>query len=450
MPFPKKVFKAYDIRGLLEEITPELAEAVAAALIRLTGSKKVVVGRDMRETSPALADATIQALTERGVNVVDIGLCSTPLFYYACTFLEGVKGGLMITASHNPAEYNGIKLMNAEGMPMSGEEIYEEIHQPPSPPIAGGNRSVGSVEKREVLEAYLDKVVASIDLPDVSGVKLAIDYGNGMGALTVQPLLKRLGVTPTELYPEFDARFPNHQADPVQPKNLVDLQQLMKTEQFDLGVATDGDADRIGFLDADGNYVRGDLVTALFAREVLKKHPGSAIAVAPNQSWAVFDTIEQAGGKAISTRIGHTNVSLGMKASGAKLGGEISSHFFFEEFGYLESPDLALITLLKMLTESEASFADLMEEFRAYQNSGEVNLEIEDKAAALAALEEKYTPVATKVDKLDGIRCEFEKDWWFIVRPSNTEPLLRVTVEAKTKELMDEKVDELVSFIHSL
>jgi len=446
MAYPKKVFKAYDIRGLLEEVTEELAEDVGSALAHMTGSKTIVVGRDMRSTSPALAEAAIRGITARGVNVIDIGLCSTPIFYYAVTFLEGVQGGLMVTASHNPAEYNGIKLMDAEGMPMSGDDIYAAIQSMPE----AGEGELGTVEKRDVLDAYLDRVIELADLPDVSRFSLAVDYGNGMGALAMQPLLKRLGITATELYAEPDATFPNHQADPVQEKNLVDVKKLINEVKPDFGVAIDGDADRIGFLDEFAETIRGDLMLALFTEDLLKEKSGAGIAVAPNQTWAIFDAVEKYGGTLVETKIGHTNVSLGMKAVEAEIGGEISSHFFFKDFGYLESPEFALCLTLKKLVNAGEALSEIVAPLRKYSNSGEVNLEIDDKAGALEALKEKYTEQASKVNLLDGVRCDFGRDWWFIVRPSNTEPLLRVTVEAKNQELMQEKVEELVSFIESL
>lgn len=444
MEIPKHIFRAYDIRGLLDEVTVDIARVVGMALVSKTGAKTVIVGRDMRATSPELEVAAIEGITSMGANVIQIGLCSTSMFNFAVSSQEHIDAGLMVTASHNPPEFNGIKMALGSGLPISGLEILEEIQKC----IVSGDVQKGTVTEQDVLSAYIDKCLVVENLPDLSGTKLVIDYGNGMGAMSVRELCKRLKIDVVELYPEPDARFPNHEANPAKEETLADVKAAVLREHADFGVALDGDADRVGFIDNEGNSLRGDLTLAVLSKEVLTRKPGSKIVVAPNQSWTTFESIEQNGGKALECRIGRKFVVEAVQKQGAVLGGEVSSHFFFEEFHGLEAVDHAIVRMLSIWKQSGQTFADLVRPYRAYTNSGEVNIEVHEKQRVLDKLEQYCVEVrATKVNKLDGIRAEFDHDWWFIVRPSNTEPLLRLIVEAKTPELMKEKQDELVALI---
>lgn len=442
--FSKRIFKAYDIRGLLDEVTPEIAGQVGRAAVAKLGGKTVLVGRDMRATSPQLAEAAIEGALAMGARVVDIGLTTTSMFNWAVTS-QGVDIGIMVTASHNPAEYNGMKLANSTGQPISGEELYgfvlEDFTDAPER---------GQVETRDLLDAYLDAVLeAAGELPDFSGTKLVVDYGNGMGSYTVKPLLARLGVDVIELYPELDARFPNHEANPAKEETLVDAKNALEVNHADFAVATDGDGDRIGFIDNEGVTLRGDQTLALLAELVLSKHAGAKIVVAPNHGWASTDFMKNLGAELINERIGRTFVIRKMHETGAVLGGEISSHFFYNKFHNLESIDFTMLLVLSIWKTSGKTFAELARPLRQYVNSGEINEEIEDKAAALARIKETYAPNASVVDEIDGIRCEFGRDWWFIVRPSNTEPLLRLTVEAANEDLLQEKTNELLALMKS-
>ncbi len=450
MEFSKHIFRAYDIRGLLAEVTPEIARSVGQALVSKTGAKTVIVGRDMRETSPELEQAAIEGVISMGANVIDIGLCSTSMFNFAVSSQPNVDAGLMVTASHNPPEFNGIKMAHANGLPISGTEILESMSKTPSSfeEGAGGGRSHGSVVEQNILPAYIDKCIAVANPPDLLGTKIVVDYGNGMGAMAVRELCKRLNVELIELYPEQDAHFPNHEANPAKEETLADVKAAVIRERADFGVALDGDADRVAFIDNEGNSLRGDLTLALLATDVLSKNSGAKIVVAPNQSWTTVETIVSNSGVPHECRIGRKFAVEAVQSEGAVLGGEVSSHFFFKEFSGLEAVDHAIVRVLSVWKRSNQTFADLVRDLRTYSNSGEVNIEVYDKQSVLDRLEQ-YAMNASKVNKLDGIRCEFDHDWWFIVRPSNTEPLLRLIVEATSRELMEQKRDELVAFIES-
>lgn len=438
MLIPEKIFLANDIRGLLEEVTPELAERVGAALVKKTGAKTVVVGRDMRATSPELAAAAIKGITEAGANVVDIGMCTTCMFNFAVSSQSNVEAGLMVTASHNPPQYNGIKMALSSGLPVPGKEMFALVQDPVVPV-----KEVGSVTKGEILTPYLNRCIELADAGDVAGTKIVVDYGNGMGSVSVRPLLERLGVQVIELYAEPDARFPNHEANPLKVETLKDVKAAVLREHADFGVALDGDADRVGFIDSEGNHFSGDVMLALLAQDVLRKNPGAKIVTSPNQSWITNETITANGGTAVACKVGRTAVIAKMVEVDAELGGEVSSHFFFKPFANLEAVDHTIARVLGMWKRSGQTFADLIRPLRKYANSGEVNFEVHDKAAMMAKIESTYAPQASVVDKLDGIRCEFNHDWWFIVRPSNTEPLLRLIVEATSRELMEQKRDEI-------
>lgn len=438
MAFPSHVFRTNDIRGLLEEITPELARAAGAALVRMTGATLVVVGRDMRATSPELAAAAIDGITAMGADVRDIGMCTTSMYNFAVTSADDVGAGLMVTASHNPPEYNGIKMARANGLPISGTALFAPSEEEWTPAAVKG-----SVTTVDILAAYLDACLLPLDLPDVRGTKVVIDYGNGMGALALRPLCERLGLDVVEMYAEPDARFPNHEANPVKVETLDALKAAIVREGAAFGVALDGDADRIGFVDNEAVHLRGDQMLALFAKDVLTRTSGAKVVVAPTMSWAVIDAIRAAGGALEECAIGRTIVVKTMHDTGAPLGGEISSHFMFGEFHNLESVDHAFARVLGIWKRSGASFADFVRPLRTFVNSGEVNLEVHDKTAAIDRVKEVYVPQASVVNTRDGIRCEFGRDWWFLVRPSNTEPILRLIVEAKDEATMTAKRDEL-------
>lgn len=444
LTFAPHIFRTYDIRGLLAEVTPKLAYAAAMALVVKTGAKTVVIGRDMRATSPELQASAIAGAIDAGADVLDIGMTTTSMYCFAVRHLKA-GAGLMVTASHNPPEYNGIKFADARGLPISGVDIREFVECPAQ--IAGAK---GGVRKVDVLDEYLN---AAMDLPNVEalrGTRIIADFGNGMGAMTICPLAKRLGIELVEMYAEPDARFPNHEANPAKEETLADIKREILKGHYDLGVALDGDADRIAFIDNEAQSLRGDLALTIFAAEALAKHPGGIVVTSPNQSWATYEEIERLGGKTVDSAIGRTLVIHKMIEVGAVISGEVSSHFFFPEFGYLESVDHAFVRMLLVWKASGKSFADFVRPLRRYANSGEINFSVPDKNAAMQALKSSFIDRASSINELDGIRCDFGRDWWFIVRPSNNEPLIRLIVEAADEDRLLRGVDEVKGIIESI
>ncbi|MFA5947061.1 MAG: phosphomannomutase/phosphoglucomutase [Patescibacteria group bacterium] len=442
MQLPEHIFKANDIRGLLEEVSPEVAYLAGRAIVRKTGAKTVVVGRDMRSTSEALQAEAIRGIRSMGADALNIGLTTTSVFNFAISSLKNVDAGLMVTASHNPAEYNGIKFGDGSGLPISGPAILDEIKKDD-----GALLDLGKVTDHNVVEEYVEACIKNANLPDVKGMKIAVDYGNGMGTVAFRPLAKRLGLELTELYAEPDARFPNHEANPNKRETLAEIEKLLASGDFAFGAALDGDADRIGFLDNKGVPLRGDETLALLAADELERNPGATIIYQPNHTWATLDAINEHGGKGVQRQIGRTRVVEGMRTEGAKLGGEVSSHFFFAEFAGLEAVDFAFCRMLSLIAKAKKPLSKISAPLRKYSNSWEVNFEVHDKVAATKRVEDAYVSQASSVNRLDGIRCEFGRDWWFILRASNTEPLLRLIVEATSKELMEAKRDELAKII---
>ncbi len=447
MNIPEHIFRAYDIRGLHAEVTSEIARSVGLALVSKTEAKTVIIGRDMRATSFDLQQSAMNGIIATGSNVIDIGLCSTSMFNFAVSSQPHIDAGLMITASHNPPEYNGMKMALASGQPVSGIEILAEVGRLGVIGEEQGVKNEGQITTFDILPSYVEQCLRVQDLPDCSGARVVVDYGNGMGAMSLRAVAKRLNVELIELYPEPDARFPNHEANPAKEETLADAKAMILRERADFGMAIDGDADRIGFIDNEGVSLRGDLMLSVLAKEVLLQNPGAKIVCSPNQSWVVTETIAESGGIAVECRVGRKFVVEAMQKQQALLGGEVSSHFFFSEFHGLEAVDHAFVRMLALWKKSNQSFADVVRPFRRYANSGEVNIEVQDKDSVLARIQDFYAPRASLINRLDGIRCEFNRDWWFIIRPSNTEPLLRLIVEATTQEQMEARTKELVEFI---
>ncbi|KKW32179.1 MAG: Phosphomannomutase [Candidatus Uhrbacteria bacterium GW2011_GWA2_53_10] len=441
---PESIFRSYDIRGTTDQLSPELARRVGAATVKFTGAKRVVVGRDMRETSPAFARAVIAGITSQGAEAVDIGKCTTPMFNFAVFAYEAHEAGVMVTASHNPAEYNGFKMSRGDGFPISGEEIKPLV-------LANSFQHATRAGKRKTLNVmpeYLERVFALANMPSLKGMRVVVDAGNGMGGIILPKLFKRLDCEMTPLYFEPDGTFPHHEANPIKPETLEDLQGEVAHQRADIGIALDGDADRIGFVDEKGQFVNGDHMLALLAGDRLRAHKGGAVVWSPNASWAVRDAIVRGGGRSVFEKVGRIHIARRVQKEKAAIGGEVSAHYFYPEFGGMESTEFTLLLVLKLLAESGKSFSELLKSVRTYATLGEVNFEVKEKDAVLAALEKHYASKAVAGDKLDGLRLEF-KDWWFNVRKSNTEPLIRLNLEAKTSARMKEKHAELAKFIES-
>lgn len=455
------VFKAYDIRGLSPEVlTAEFAERLGRAIVRHFKCAHVMVGRDMRQTSPELEAALVAGITSQGADVTRIGMCSTPMFN-VCMGLAGGRYdfGAMITASHNPSEYNGIKMVDRDVYPIgegSGMEALRDAYLSDDPFEDASKR--GTVhEDPDALRAYLDKIVLQVDISEFQPMKVAIDAGNGMGGHVLPELIKRLPhMEVLPLFWEPDGSFPNHEANPLKTETLRTLSETVIKNHCCFGVAFDGDGDRVGFVDENGEPVPGDLMTALLARELLKDHPGSLILHDLRCSWSVDEEIRSEGGRTEMTRVGHAFIKRQLREHGALFGGELSMHYYFQSLWGVESSDLCMLYLMKLLAETDEPLSALWKPLKRYANSGEVNSEVQDKQAALERVRALYQPQATDISELDGIRMEFsvggdgsknDRSWWFSLRASNTEPLIRLIVEAVKPEVMEAKRDELLSLI---
>lgn len=454
------VFKAYDIRGRApEELNEAFARKLGAILAEIERPKRVLVGRDMRETSPELEKALIRGLTEAGVSVTTIGLCSTPMFNILIGLSNGsVDLGVMVTASHNPGIYNGFKLTRGDCSPIgigSGMEKIRDafLSQTGNVSSAGTKekKETGSVEVWEgALEKYVDHVMALAAIPkDIPKVKVVIDAGNGMAGAVLPTLLKRCPwLEVVEMYFTPDGRFPNHEANPLKAETVEELRKRVVQEGAVLGIAFDGDADRVGFIDEKGIRIPGDIQTAIFAEILLRRYPNSRILYDVRGSWSIPKTVERAGGYAEMCKVGHANIKRAMREKGAVFAGELSMHYYFKELWNVESGDYGLLLFLKELTEQHKIASQIRTEHTAFYHSEEINFSVKDKEAVLRALKERYASEATRIIEIDGIRMEFggpedPDSWWFSVRASNTEPLVRLNVEAVTEPRMTQKISEL-------
>jgi phosphomannomutase len=445
----KGIFKAYDIRGLYpQEINDEDAYRIARAFVSALGCKRVVIGHDMRESAETFEAATIRGLVDQGADVVPIGLTSTPMYYFAVNHLNA-DAGIMCTASHNPAEYNGYKMTGKGAVPsiaiISNEDLWEMASE--------GNftepEKKGSVLAEEnVLDAYTEAVLNNTGIRSFGDLKLVIDCANGMGGYILPKIMGKVGSDPIRLYWRLDGSFPNHEANPLKTETLLALRDRVVDEKADIGIAFDGDGDRVAFVDEKGQIISGDFVTALIAREMLKKKPGTEILYDLRSSWIVPEEIEKAGGKATECRVGHGLIKKQMREEGGYFAGELSSHYYFSDFYTTDNGDLAMLNMLKLMLDEKKPLSEIVAPLRKYYHSGEINSEVKDIPAVLAKLKGKYGPAAKRVTEIDGYKAEFA-DWWFNVRPSNTEPLIRLNLEAGTKEMMDDKVNELLGEIRS-
>jgi phosphomannomutase len=440
-----KIFKAYDIRGLYPaEINKAVAYAIGRALVTHTGAKKIIVGFDMRESSPELEASLISGVTDQGADVVKIGISTTPMLYFASWQIEA-DVAVIITASHNPAEWNGMKFCLKGAVPIGEGSGMEEVRDLA---IAG---NFPENDKKGVVTEQLDfhqKYLSYMEQFFITGrakKKLVIDYANGMGILDKAVFEKfPAEIEAIYMYDTLDGNFPNHEANPLKTETLTALQEKVVAEKADLGIAYDGDADRVGFATEEGEIVSMDYLIALLAKEVLKKNPGGLVLMDLRSSNAVREVIEEAGGQVNRCRVGHSLIKKQMREQGAIFAGELSGHYFFAENSKAEMTTFAVITLLNLMNETGKKMSELIAELKRYFHSGEINSDVADKDAVMQKLKETYAD--GKLDELDGIRIDFS-DWWFNVRASNTEPKLRLNLEAKTKELMEEKRDEVLGII---
>jgi phosphomannomutase len=441
----RRIFKAYDVRGIVpDELDEESARRIGAAFADWAGVKKIAVGRDCRLSSPALAAAVREGIVSQGTEVVDLGLASTDLLYFASGSLDA--GGVMLTASHNPPEYNGLKFCLPGAKPVGQDsglaEIRERAERAELPPAA----SSGRVEQRDLLDAYVEHVLTFIDASAIRPLTVVADTANGMGGLVVPAVFARLPVTLIHLFPELDGTFPNHPADPIDPENQRDLKREVLARHADIGLAFDGDADRVFVVDERAEGVNGSEITALVARAMLERQPGASIVYNLISSWAVPEVIREHGGTPIRTRVGHSFIKQVMAESGAVFGGEHSGHYYFAGNYGADSGLIAAVIVLEQLSRAGRPLSEILAPFRRYAPSGEINSRVYDQASKIEELASAYRD--GRQDRTDGLTVEFD-DWWFNVRPSNTEPLVRLNVEARTEELLKDKTEELLGLIRN-
>jgi len=438
------IFKAYDIRGIVpDQLDADLAYAIGRGSAHFLAAEAIAVGRDARTHSPELSDALIRGINDEGAAVVDLGLISTPMLYYAVEEL-GAGGGVMVTASHNPGEYNGFKICREHAIPIGEASGLKEIEALSSeraglePAARRGGRSAV-----DVVDGYVDHVLT------VGGrcpeLRVAIDCGNGMASVALEKLLERLPLTVERLYFEPDGSFPNHEADPLKVENLQDLRDAVLRSGADFGVGFDGDGDRAVFVDDEGEPISSDLMTGILARDQLRRHPGGTVLYDLRSSRAVADEVEKAGGVALMCRVGHSFVKAQMRETGAVFAGELSGHLYFRFSPELMADDgtAAFVAVLDLLAAEKQPLSRIVAPLRRYHASGEINRRVSDTGALLAEIQAEHVG-APEVSNLDGLLVRYE-DWWFNLRPSNTEPVLRLNLEAGSEERMIEERDRLLA-----
>jgi phosphomannomutase len=443
------IFKAYDIRGLYPgEINEEVARQIGRGFVAYLEATQIGVSRDMRLSSPSIAAAFIEGARDQGADVVDYGMMATDMLYFA-SFTDKLQGGAQVTASHNPGQYNGIKMVRQEAQPLSGDAGLGDIrdmiatHRLPSPAATRGR-----ISTRDILVPYIDKVMSFIDPSLVKPFNVVADAGSGMGGLVAPKLFERLPCRVTRLCFDIDGTFPNHEANPLIEENRKDITAEVIRQKADVGIAWDGDADRCFFLDGTGEFISGDFVTALLSEAFLLKHPGATIIYDLRASHAVKDTVERLGGRALMNRVGHAFIKQRMRAEDGIFAGEVTGHYYFRDFYYADNGFIPALLMLELMSKKGKSLRELLQPYRErYFISGEINTKVPSMTEVpkkLAAIESRYTDA--QITRMDGLSVDYP-DWHFNVRGSNTEPLLRLNLEAKTPEMMERKRDEVLEII---
>jgi phosphomannomutase len=448
------IVKAYDVRGTVpDQLDEPIARAIGAAFVDVTGAQRIVTAHDMRETGPGLARAFADGALHRGASVVEAGLSSTDMLYFASGHLQ--LPGAMFTASHNPAQYNGIKMCRAGAVAIGQDSGLAEIRDRAAAYLSDGFPPAGvsgTVEQVDLLTPYAEYLRTLVDLSCIRPLKVVVDAGNGMGGYTVpavlgDDVLPPLPLTIVPLYFDLDGTFPNHEANPLEPKNLVDLQRAVVDEGADLGLAFDGDADRCFVVDQAGAAVPPSAVTALVAARELQRVPGAVVIHNLITSHAVPEIIREQGGEPVRTRVGHSFIKAEMARTNAIFGGEHSAHYYFRDFWFADTGMLAAMHVLAAVGEQPGTLSDLMAKYSRYVASGEINSTVDDQASRVAAVREAFAGRANSVDELDGLTVELPDGSWFNVRASNTEPLLRLNVEGPSEEAMATVRDEALAVI---
>ncbi len=449
MTINTSIFKAYDVRGLYpSEVNEDAARLIGRGFVSYLGANRIAVSRDMRLSSPSVAAAFIEGAREQGCDVVDYGMLATDMMYFAVA-RDGHDGGAQITASHNPKQYNGIKLVRREAFPLSGEagigDIRDMIQNGTLPPPTV---SAGALTQQGVFEDYVTHVMSFIDPSVIKPFNIVLDGGSGMAGLVAPALFERLPGRVTTLCFDVDGTFPNHEANPLIEENRRDITERVIRDKADIGIAWDGDADRCFFIDGTGEFIAGDFVTALLAEAFLIKHPGAKVVYDVRASYAVKDVVAQYGGTALMNRVGHAFFKRRMREEEAIFGGEVTGHYYFRDNFYADNGFIPALLILELMSRKGQTLAELLEPLRAkYFISGEVNTKVSDMSVVqekLDGLAAKYTGGATYT--MDGFSAEFP-EWHFNVRGSNTEPMLRLNLEATSQQMMEEKRDEVLEFI---
>jgi phosphomannomutase len=443
-----KVFKAYDIRGIYpDELDEAGAYAIGRAYVEEFEPRRIVVGRDMRLSSPSMADAVMRGAAEAGADVVDIGMVGTEMVYFAVGELE-LDGGVMVTASHNPKEYTGMKIVRRGALPVGGDSGLLDIR---TRAVAGARQEtgrVGTISQEDIWPRWVEAVLSFIDVGAVKPLRVVIDAANGMAGVMLPPILAKLPVLAVRYFFEPDGTFPNHEPNPLLPENREFIVGKVKEDEAELGVAFDGDADRCFFVDDTGEFVPGDFVTALLAESIAEKDPGAKILYDVRASWAVPETIERAGGVPLVNRVGHAFFKHRMREEGAVFGGEVSGHYYFRDFSQADSGVIPFLLMLELISKRGQQLSKILQPYKArFFITGELNTPVDDVALKLQELKERFGPEG-KVTHLDGLSVDAE-DWHMNVRPSNTEPLLRLNLEALSPDLMERKRDEVLEVIRN-
>ncbi|MEZ5317055.1 MAG: phosphomannomutase/phosphoglucomutase [Vicinamibacterales bacterium] len=449
MSIDPSIFKAYDVRGIYpDELHEDAARLIGRAFVAYLGASRIAVSRDMRVSSPGLAAAFIEGARAQGADVVDYGMCGTDMLYFAVV-RDGLDGGAQITASHNPKQYNGMKMVRKEAFPLSGDAGIGDIREM----VTGGRipdptRPQGRLETRDLLDDYVGKVMSFIAPSAIKPFNVVLDAGSGMAGLVAPKLFDRLPCRTTRLCFTIDGTFPTHEANPLIEENRRDIVERVVAEKADIGIAWDGDADRCFFIDGTGEFIAGDFITALLAEAALMKTPEQKVVYDVRASYAVKDTVAKYGGEALMNRVGHAFIKRRMREEDAVFGGEVTGHYYFRDFYYADNGFIPALLILELMSKRGQSLHELLAPFRAkYFISGEINTRVSDMATVDARLQDlaaTYTGGHTYT--LDGFSAEFD-DWHFNVRASNTEPMLRLNLEAVTPALMAAKRDEVLAVI---
>jgi phosphomannomutase len=440
------VFKAYDVRGIYpDELDEAGAHAIGRAYVEEFEPRRIAVGRDMRLSSPAMADAVTRGAAEAGADILDLGLVGTEMLYFAVGELA-LDGGIAVTASHNPKEYTGMKIVRRGALPVGGDSGLLDVRTRAMSVDRPAPGSPGTIERYDIWPAFVERVLSFVDVTAIRPLRVVIDAANGMAGTMLPPVLERLPIDAIRCYFEPDGSFPNHEPNPLLPENREFIVRKTLDEGADLGVAFDGDADRCFFVDDAGEFVPGDFVTALLAESILAKEPGAKIIYDVRASWAVPETIERADGIPLVNRVGHAFIKLRMREEGAAFAGEVSGHYYFRDFSQADTGVVPFLLMLELISQKGAKLSEILRPYRErYFITGELNTPVSDVALKLQEVKERFRSEG-KVSHLDGVSIDAE-DWHMNVRPSNTEPLLRLNLEARTPELMGRKRDEVLAVI---